>query len=69
LTAGLHVGRDVPYLSTASGTQTAALANATYASNLAVAPQESSDDSASSAREAIIPIAAARPTGTAVTRR
>ena len=57
LTAGFYLGRNVLYLSTdASVTQIAALENATYAPNLAAAPQEANDDPAVSAREAIIPI-------------
>jgi hypothetical protein len=57
LTAGFYLGRDVLYLSTESSvTQIAALENATYAPNLATAPQAGSDDPALSAREAIIPI-------------
>jgi len=57
LTAGFYLGRDVLYLSTESSvTQIAALENATYAPDLAFAPQAGSDDPALSAREAIIPI-------------
>jgi hypothetical protein len=57
LTAGLYLGRNVLYLSTeASVTQIAALENATFAPNLATAPQAGSDDPGISAREAIIPV-------------
>jgi hypothetical protein len=57
LTAGFYLHRNVLYLSTeASNTQIAALENATYAPNLAAAPQEANDDPSVSAREAIIPI-------------
>ena len=57
LTEGRYLGRQVLYLSTESSlTQVAALENATYAPNLAAAPQAGSDDPNRSAREAIIPI-------------
>jgi hypothetical protein len=57
LTEGRYLNRQVLYLSTdASLTQVAALENATFAPNLAAAPQPGSDDPARSAREAIIPI-------------
>ena len=57
LTQGFYLHRDVLYLSTESSvTQIAALENATFAPNLAAAPQAGSDDSSLSAREAIIPV-------------
>jgi hypothetical protein len=57
LTAGFYNGRDVLYLSTdASVPPVAALEAATYAPNLAAAPDPGVDDPAVSAREAIIPI-------------
>jgi hypothetical protein len=57
LTAGFYLGWDVLYLSTESSvTQIAALENATYAPDLASAPQAGNDDPSLSAREAIIPI-------------
>jgi len=57
LTEGRYLGRQVLYLSTeASLTDVAALENATFAPNLAAAPQAGSDDPSKSAREAIIPI-------------
>jgi len=57
LTEGRYLGRQVLYLSTdASLTDVAALENATFAPNLAAAPQAGSDDPHRSAREAIIPI-------------
>lgn len=57
LTAGFYLGRNVLYLSTESSvTQIAALENATYAPDLAAAPQAGNDDPAVSAREAIIPV-------------
>ena len=57
LTAGFYNGRDVLYLSTeASVPEIAALEAATFAPNLAAAPEVGSDDTARSAREAIIPV-------------
>lgn len=57
LTEGRYLGRQVLYLSTeASLTDVAALENATFAPNLAAAPQAGSDDPSRSAREAIIPV-------------
>jgi hypothetical protein len=57
LTAGFYNGRDVLYLSTDSSVPPiAALEAATYAPNLASAPNVGVDDPAVSAREAIIPI-------------
>jgi hypothetical protein len=57
LTAGFYLHRHVLYLSTeASVTQIAALENATFAPNLAAAPQAGNDQPAISAREPIIPI-------------
>jgi len=57
LTAGFYNGRDVLYLSTeASVPEIAALEAATFAPNLAAAPEVGSDDPARSAREAIIPV-------------
>jgi len=57
LTSGFYLGRDVLYISTeASDTVVAALENATFAPNLAAAPQAGNDDSSTSAREPIIPI-------------
>ncbi len=57
LTQGFYLHRNVLYLSSeSSDNQTAALENATYAPNLAAAPQVGSDDPSLSAREAIIPV-------------
>jgi hypothetical protein len=57
LTEGRYLDRQVLYLSTeSSDTVVAALENATFAPNLAAAPQVGSDDPERSAREAIIPI-------------
>ena len=57
LTEGRYLGRKVLYLSTeSSDTVVAALENATFAPNLAVAPAPGDDSCVDSAREAIIPI-------------
>ncbi len=57
LTAGFYLHRNVLYLSTeASVTQIAALENATFAPNLAAAPEAGDDFPSVSAREPIIPI-------------
>jgi hypothetical protein len=57
MTEGRYLDRQVLYISTdASDTVVAALENATYAPNLAAAPQAGSDDPSRSAREAMIPI-------------
>ena len=57
MTEGRYLGRQVLYISTeASDTVVGALENATFAPNLAAAPQRGSDDCANSASEAIIPI-------------
>jgi hypothetical protein len=57
LTSGFYLGRDVLYISTeASDTVVAALENATFAPNLAAAPQAGSNDPSTSARETIIPV-------------
>jgi len=57
LTAGFYLHRNVLYLSTESSvTQIAALENATFAPNLAAAPEAGDDFPSVSAREPIIPI-------------
>src|SRR5262252_4498209 len=57
MTEGRYLDRQVLYISTdASDTVVGALENATFAPNLAAAPQRGSDDCANSASEAIIPI-------------
>lgn len=57
LTAGFYLQRHTLYLSTeSSDNATAALENATYAPNLAAAPETGSDSRTDSAREAIIPV-------------
>jgi len=57
LTEGRYLGREVLYLSTdASDTVVGALENATFAPNLAAAPERGSDFCSQSASEAIIPI-------------
>jgi hypothetical protein len=57
MTEGRYLDRQVLYISTdASDTVVGALENATYAPNLAAAPQRGSDDCANSASEAIIPV-------------
>ena len=57
MTEGRYLGRQVLYISTdASDTVVGALENATFAPNLAAAPQRGSDDCANSASEAIIPV-------------
>jgi hypothetical protein len=57
MTEGRYLDRQVLYVSTdASDTVVGALENATFAPNLAAAPQRGSDDCANSASEAIIPI-------------
>lgn len=57
MTEGRYLDRQVLYISTdASDTVVGALENATFAPNLATAPQRGSDDCANSASEAIIPI-------------
>jgi hypothetical protein len=57
LTEGRYLDRQVLYLSTeSSDTVVAALENATFAPNLAAAPQRGSDFCSNSASEAIIPI-------------
>jgi len=57
MTQGFYTGHNVLYISTdASDPVVAALESATYAPNLAAAPQVGNDDPAVSAREPIIPI-------------